>query len=253
MQATKLNGVLFSLVAFFVIEKVDGFLPAAAAAVLRVSTHTFPSSSYHPVHLHLRSNLQDTKSNDIEDELSSKANTRSAQSASPSFADYRDAMTTRVIRRILDHLKDSDWIASKHEEHVTSQSVTHLFQNTLLAQFSDRYKLDFVQSWAGRALERVMREEQDYLEDWKVDKIVQAASSSSYDSEQDYGYYNATEARSLIRQQIYGGGATHEPGGASMTTSNNMQLSCILSWIVLGVLRSSSSCNNTIEITMIWW
>lgn len=91
----------------------------------------------------------------------------------------REVLTTQVIRSILDQLKESDFIEEKHQEHVASTSVTHLFKNTPLAQLPDEYKLDFVSSWAGQALERVMKEEQDYLGDWKIEKIVQAASGTS--------------------------------------------------------------------------
>ena len=225
-------GLLFFLVASLVIGTADGFLPVATAG-LRVSTnvvdcrlHAFPSGSYHRAHFPLRSNLQDSKSNDTfgDEKISSKA-TESAQPSLPSsFWDYRDVMTTRTIRRILDQLKDSDFIATKHGEHVKSKSVTHLFQNTPLAKLPDRYKLDFVHSWAGRALERIMQEEQEYLGEWKIDKIVQAASSSlyseKYTNETSCYYYNATEARHLIRQHIYGG--LQQEGAASMTNNRTI-------------------------------
>lgn len=89
--------------------------------------------------------------------------------------------TTATIRLVLDIMKDSSFIEEKHQEHVNNPSVTHLFKDTAVAALSDDLKLQFVNSWAGRALATVMQEEQDYLGDWKIQKILEAAGV--YDTE----------------------------------------------------------------------
>lgn len=102
------------------------------------------------------------------------------------LSEKREALTTQMIRHILDQLKTSDFIQEKHQEHVDANKVSHLFQNSSLAALPDRYKLDFVHSRAGRALQRIMQEEQDYLGDWKVDKIQEAARDYNAKEIQDH-------------------------------------------------------------------
>ncbi len=91
-------------------------------------------------------------------------------------------VTTRVIRKVLDIMRDSDLIDEKHAEHCASPSVTHLFKGTPLVNLPDELKLRFVDSWAGKVLATVMAEEQDYLGDWKIQKIIEAAGDD-YDVE----------------------------------------------------------------------
>jgi glutaredoxin len=86
--------------------------------------------------------------------------------------------TTRVIRLVLDQLKDSSFIEEKHQEHVQNPGVTHLFKGTPLAAMSEELRLQFVESWAGTALAAIMQEEQDYLGDWKIQKILEAAGTA---------------------------------------------------------------------------
>jgi glutaredoxin 3 len=99
--------------------------------------------------------------------------------------------TKRVIRYVLDQMRDSPFIEEKHQEHCESTTVTHLFKGTPLVNLPDRYKLDFVDSWAGRALATVMAEEQAHLGHWKIEKILEAA-----------GDYNEEAARRELQDQI---------------------------------------------------
>lgn len=82
--------------------------------------------------------------------------------------------TTRVIRFFLDQMPSSEFIAEKHAEHCESNTVTHLFKGTPLVNLPDKYKLQFVDSWAGKALATVMAEEQGHLGAWKIQKILEA-------------------------------------------------------------------------------
>lgn len=84
-------------------------------------------------------------------------------------------LTQRVIRSVLDSLRDSDLILKKHREHVESDSVTHLFKGTPFTAAPAKLKLQFVESWAGRALSEIVREEGIYLKSWKIDCIIEAA------------------------------------------------------------------------------
>lgn len=103
---------------------------------------------------------------------------------------WQDATTQWIIRHwILDNLKDSTLFRETHQQHIHSNTVMHLFQSTPLAKLDNALKLQFVQSTAGRFVERVMREEQEYLSEWKVQQIVQAA-----------GDYNATQIRNLMQE-----------------------------------------------------
>lgn len=86
-----------------------------------------------------------------------------------------DSSTKRVIRQILTLLKSSQWIETKHQDHINSPTVTHLFKNTPLATLPNALKLDFVTSWGGKALATIMAEEQEFLGDWKMEKIIEAA------------------------------------------------------------------------------
>jgi len=83
--------------------------------------------------------------------------------------------TTKVIRSVLDMLRESEFIREKHKEHVESDGVTHLFKGTPFAAASNELKLRFVNSWAGNSLSAIVREEGIYLQTWKIDKIREAA------------------------------------------------------------------------------
>ena len=99
--------------------------------------------------------------------------------------------TTATIRKVLDWMKNSKLIDEKHAEHRASQSVTHLFKGTPLVDLPPEWKLKFVSSWAGRLVESVMKEEQSYLGDWKIDKIMDAA-----------GPYNSRIVSERISEEI---------------------------------------------------
>jgi len=86
-------------------------------------------------------------------------------------------LTQRVIRSVLDSLRDSEFILKKHREHVESDRVTHLFKGTPFVSAPAKLKLQFVESWAGRALSAIVREEGIYLKSWKIDRIIEAAGN----------------------------------------------------------------------------
>jgi glutaredoxin len=97
------------------------------------------------------------------------------------FGEAEVDTTTWVIRKVLDTMKNSDLIDEKHAEHCASPAVTHLFKGTPLVGLSDELKLKFVNSWAGESLATIMAEEQSYLGEWKIEKILEAAGE--YDAE----------------------------------------------------------------------
>ena len=68
----------------------------------------------------------------------------------------------------------------------------HLFKGTPLVDMPDEYKLQFVNSWAGQFVEAVMKEEQDYLGDWKISKIIDAG-----------GTQDEVEVRETVSGQIF--------------------------------------------------
>lgn len=90
--------------------------------------------------------------------------------------------TQKVIRWFLDEMRTSPLVEEKHAEHCQSFGVTHLFKGTPLVNLPDKYKLQFVDSWAGKTLATVMAEEQVHLGDWKIEKIIEAAGK--YDEEE---------------------------------------------------------------------
>ena len=99
--------------------------------------------------------------------------------------------TTLTIRKVLDQLKDSEFIQQQHLLHKESPTVTHLFKATPLVQAPSKWKLLFVNSWAGKMVDTIMAEEQSYLGDWKIDKILDAA-----------GDYDARSVRSQIDSDV---------------------------------------------------
>jgi glutaredoxin len=110
--------------------------------------------------------------------LAIKKNENDGDEQSPSLT-----ATTRVIRLVLDQLKDSPFIEEKHQEHIQNPGVTHLFKGTPMAAMSKELKLQFVESWTGKALAAIMQEEQAYLGDWKIQKIIEAAAPAAYNVE----------------------------------------------------------------------
>ena len=59
--------------------------------------------------------------------------------------------------------------------HVASPTVSHLLKGTPLVDAADDSKLVFASSYLGRLVAHVVKEEGEYLSDWKVAKIVEAA------------------------------------------------------------------------------
>lgn len=113
------------------------------------------------------------------------------EDVAPASTAANPSQTSRVIRQVLDQMKGSPVIREKHEEHVQSDVAFHLFKGSFLVNMPDSLKLLFVNSWAGLAVETIMKEEQEYLGDWKTEKIIQAA-----------GDYDRDEVRSRIAQDI---------------------------------------------------
>ena len=80
-----------------------------------------------------------------------------------------------VVRRLLDWFRDSDLVEKEHAKHVASPTVSHLLKGTPLVDAADDNKLVFASSYLGRLVARVVKEEGEYLSEWKVAKIVEAA------------------------------------------------------------------------------
>lgn len=91
--------------------------------------------------------------------------------------DFPLTPTRKMIRFVLDLLRESEFILQKHKEHVESESVTHLFKGSPFPAAPAELKLQFVESWAGRALSNIIREEGIYLKTWKIDRIIEAAGN----------------------------------------------------------------------------
>ena len=97
-------------------------------------------------------------------------------------ADNANALTTPtkwMIRKVLDILRDSDFIKRKHKEHIESDSVTHLLKGTPFVSAPGEWKLLFVDSWVGRAISTIIEEEGIYLRQWKIDCICEAAAMAT--------------------------------------------------------------------------
>ena len=80
-----------------------------------------------------------------------------------------------VVRRLLDWFRESDLVEKEHAKHVASPTVSHLLKGTPLVKAADDNKLVFASSYLGRLVARVVKEEGEYLSEWKVAKIVEAA------------------------------------------------------------------------------
>ena len=80
-----------------------------------------------------------------------------------------------VVRRLLDWFRDSDLVEKEHAKHIASPTVSHLLKGTPLVDAADDNKLVFASSYLGRLVARVVKEEGEYLSEWKVAKIVEAA------------------------------------------------------------------------------
>ena len=80
-----------------------------------------------------------------------------------------------VIRRLLDWFRDSELVQQEHAKHIASPTVSHLLKGTPFVQAEDDRKLSFASSYLGRLVARVVKEEGEYLSEWKCEKIVEAA------------------------------------------------------------------------------
>ena len=80
-----------------------------------------------------------------------------------------------VVRRLLDWFRESELVEKEHAKHIASPTVSHLLKGTPLVDAADDNKLVFASSYLGRLVARVVKEEGEYLSEWKVAKIVEAA------------------------------------------------------------------------------
>eukprot|EP00629_Pelagomonadales_sp_RCC1024_P017357 CAMPEP_0119283206 /NCGR_PEP_ID=MMETSP1329-20130426/28113_1 /TAXON_ID=114041 /ORGANISM="Genus nov. species nov., Strain RCC1024" /LENGTH=332 /DNA_ID=CAMNT_0007283873 /DNA_START=148 /DNA_END=1143 /DNA_ORIENTATION=+ len=95
-----------------------------------------------------------------------------------------------VIRRLLDWFRDSELVEEQHAAHVAAPAVTHLLKGTPFVDAPDDQKVSFSNSYVGRLVARVVKEEGEYLRDWKVEKILEAA-----------GEYDAAAAAEDLRAE----------------------------------------------------
>ena len=99
-----------------------------------------------------------------------------------SNSDIKSSIQTWIIRKILDSFKTSNIVEETHLKHIQGDVAMHLFKNTPLVGMDDTLKLQFVhESWAGKLVEDIMKEEQTYLGEWKIQKIIEAAGEDTYD------------------------------------------------------------------------
>ena len=96
-----------------------------------------------------------------------------------------------VVRRLLDWFRESDLVEREHAKHIASPTVSHLLKGTPLVDAADDSKLVFASSYLGRLVARVVKEEGEYLSEWKVAKIVEAAGPA----------FDAVKAREDLRKE----------------------------------------------------
>ena len=83
----------------------------------------------------------------------------------------------RLAPRFFDWFKTSENIAAMHQKHIESETVVHMMKGTPFATAPDTAKLDFARSTVGAAVVSFMQLEQQYIGDWKVQRIVEAAGA----------------------------------------------------------------------------
>jgi glutaredoxin len=77
---------------------------------------------------------------------------------------------------LLEWFKNSELVARLHAEHVASPQVQHMMKSTQLVKAADDDKLRFAGSFMGRLVSDAMAKEQQMLGNWKVQKIIEAAT-----------------------------------------------------------------------------
>jgi len=88
--------------------------------------------------------------------------------------------------------KQSEGVAKLHQQHVEGEQVLHMLKGTPMASAPDSLKLDFARSDAGKAVANFMRAEQQYIGDWKIEKIVEAAGAD----------FEPTEERARLLREV---------------------------------------------------
>ena len=73
--------------------------------------------------------------------------------------------------------KSSEAVAAIHRKHVQGDTVQHMLKSTPFAAAPDELKLQFARGPAGAAVSEFMRLEQQYIGDWKLERIVEAAGT----------------------------------------------------------------------------
>ena len=73
--------------------------------------------------------------------------------------------------------KGSEAVAAIHRKHVQGETVQHMLKSTPFAAAPDELKLQFARGPAGAAVSEFMRLEQQYIGDWKLERIVEAAGT----------------------------------------------------------------------------
>ena len=85
----------------------------------------------------------------------------------------------------------SEGVAALHRKHVEGNQVLHMLKDTPMAAAPDSLKLDFARGPAGRAVAQFMRAEQEYIGDWKIERIIEAAGE---------GFDASAERNRLVEQ-----------------------------------------------------
>ena len=91
-------------------------------------------------------------------------------------------MRLNLAQRFFDWFKSSEGVAKIHRQHVEGDTVHHMLKGTAFAAAPDSLKLDFAQGPAGAAVAKFMQLEQQYIGDWKAEKVLEAAGPD-FDSE----------------------------------------------------------------------
>ena len=102
------------------------------------------------------------------------------------------ALLEQLAPRFFAWFQNSEGVAKLHSKHVAADQTVHMMQGTPFASAPDELKRDFARGPAGAAVARFMRLEQQYIGDWKIGRIVEAAGAG----------FDRAAAREELRQYL---------------------------------------------------
>lgn len=98
-----------------------------------------------------------------------------------SYPDKNNNNNNKLQKSFLEWFKNSEMVQKLHTKHIQSSSVDHMMKSTILVNASDENKIKFANSQFGKIVSDTMAMEYQLLGEWKVQKIVEAASLSETD------------------------------------------------------------------------